>query len=161
MARLNVHAWILSLIKTATPRTLMSQFFPFSSSPSLIATASKRPGHMAKRAEQVKLERYPHVNLVPFFLETAGRPGYHAKQFVSNLMKDSGNHLVASETPGQPSRVSFTAPSPNNNSQLQPRDAFCSPHPQFHFPAALRFWMLVPFMRERPLCRSLSTPKCS
>ena len=44
---------------------------------------------MAKRAEKVKFERYPHINLVSFILETTGRPGYHAKKFVSNLMKDA------------------------------------------------------------------------
>ena len=43
---------------------------PFSSSPALIAAASKRPGDMAKRAEKVKFDRYPHVNFVPFILET-------------------------------------------------------------------------------------------
>ena len=47
---------------------------PCSSSPALIAAASKRPGHMAKRAEKIKFDRYPHVNFVPFILETTGRP---------------------------------------------------------------------------------------
>ena len=48
---------------------------PFSASPALIAAASTRPGHMAKRA--------------------GGRPGYHAKKFVSNLMKDADNPSLA------------------------------------------------------------------
>ena len=68
---------------------------PFSSSPALIAAASTRPGHMAKRAEKVKFDRYPHVNLVPFILETTGRRGHHAKKFISNLMKDADNPPLA------------------------------------------------------------------
>ena len=53
-----------------------------------------RPDHMAKRAEKIKVDRYPHVNLVPFILETTGRPGYHAKKFISNFMKDADNPSV-------------------------------------------------------------------
>ena len=48
---------------------------PFSCSPSLVSTAITRPGLMAKRAEKNKFDRYPHINLVPFFLETTVRPG--------------------------------------------------------------------------------------
>ena len=43
---------------------------PLSSSPALIAAANRRPSHMAQRAEKGKFDRYPHVNLVPFILET-------------------------------------------------------------------------------------------
>ena len=68
---------------------------PFSSCPALIAAASTRPGHMAKRAEKVKFEKYPHVNLVPFILETTGRPGHHAKKSISNFMKDADNPPLA------------------------------------------------------------------
>ena len=52
---------------------------PFSCSPSLVSAASTKPGHMAKRAEKTKFDRYPHINLVPFILETTGRPGPHAR----------------------------------------------------------------------------------
>ena len=38
----------------------------FSCNPSLVSAASTRPGHMAKRAEKGKFDRYPHMNLVPF-----------------------------------------------------------------------------------------------
>ena len=48
---------------------------PFSSSPALFAAASTRPGHMAKRAEKIIFDWYPHVNLVPFIMETTGRRG--------------------------------------------------------------------------------------
>ena len=108
----------------APPRTLMYAIVTtFSSKPTLIAAASTRPGHMAKRAEKVKFDRYPHTNLVPFILETTGRPGHHAKKFISSLMKDADNPSLAIRTPCLPSRVSSTAPFPNNNFQPQPRDA--------------------------------------
>ena len=64
---------------------------PFSCNPSLVSAASTRPGHMAKRAEKTKMDRYPHINLVPFVLETTGRPGPHARKFISNLMRDAEN----------------------------------------------------------------------
>ena len=68
---------------------------PFSSNPALIAAPSTRPGHMAKRAEKIKFDRYPHVNLVPFILETTGRPGHHDKKFISNFMKDADHPPLA------------------------------------------------------------------
>ena len=66
-----------------------------SSNPALIAAASARPGHMAKRAEKSKFDRYPHINPAPCILETTSRPVYHAKKFISNLMKDAGNPSLA------------------------------------------------------------------
>ena len=68
---------------------------PFSCHPSLVAAASTRPGHMAKRAEKTKFDRYPHINLIPFILGTTGRPGPHAKKIISNLMKDADNPPLA------------------------------------------------------------------
>ena len=57
---------------------------PFSCSPApSLQQPAPGPGHMAKRAEKIKFDRYPDVNFVPFILETAGRPGYHAKKFIS------------------------------------------------------------------------------
>ena len=63
----------------------------FSCNPSLVSASSTRPGHMAKRAEKGKFDRCPHINLVPFILETTGRPGSHARKFISNLMRDADN----------------------------------------------------------------------
>ena len=63
----------------------------FSCNPSLVSTASTKPGLLAKRAEKNKFDRYPHINLVPFILETAGRLGPHAKKFISCLLRDAGN----------------------------------------------------------------------
>ena len=53
---------------------------PFSCNPSLVAAASTRPGHMAKRAEKCKFDRYPHIYLVLFILETTGRPRPQARK---------------------------------------------------------------------------------
>ena len=61
--------------------------------PSLVSAASTRPGHTAKRAEKTKLDRYPHINLVPFIFETTGLP--HARKFISNLMRDADNPPLA------------------------------------------------------------------
>ena len=33
-----------------------------------------------RERNKVKFDRYPHINLVPFILETTGRPGHHAKK---------------------------------------------------------------------------------
>ena len=68
---------------------------PFSCSPSLVSAASTKPGHMAKRAEKTKFDRYPHINLVPFILETTGRPGPHARKFINYLLRDADNPPIA------------------------------------------------------------------
>ena len=62
---------------------------PFSSSVSLMTAASARPGYMAKREEKKKFDRYPRINLVPFILESTGRPGYHAGKFTTQLCSDA------------------------------------------------------------------------
>ena len=67
---------------------------PLSCNPSLVS-ASQHPRHMAKRAEKTKLDRYPHINLVPFILESTSRPGPHARKFISNLMRDADNPPLA------------------------------------------------------------------
>ena len=67
----------------------------FSCNPSLVSAASTQPGHMAKRAGKGKFDRYPHIELVPFMLETTGRPGPHARKFISNLMRDADSRPLA------------------------------------------------------------------
>ena len=62
---------------------------PFSCNPALVAAASTRPGHMVKSAEKSKFDRYPHINIVPFILETTGRPAQQARKFISNLTEDA------------------------------------------------------------------------
>ena len=63
----------------------------FSCNPSVVSAASTKPGLMAKRSEKKKFDRYPHINLVPFILETTGRPGPHARKFICYLMRDADN----------------------------------------------------------------------
>ena len=62
---------------------------PFSCNPSLVSAASTKPEFMAKRAEKTRFDRYPHINLVPFILETTGRPGPHARKFINYLLRDA------------------------------------------------------------------------
>ena len=66
--------------------------------------------------------------VVPFILETTGRPGHHAKKFINNLMKDADNPPLAIRDTWSASKAYSTAPSPDNNSQpplRDPRVAFC------------------------------------
>ena len=57
---------------------------PFYCNPSLVSEASTKPG-----LRENKFDRYPQINLVPFILETTGRPGPHARKFISYLMRDA------------------------------------------------------------------------
>ena len=59
------------------------------------SAASTKPGIMAKRAEKNKFDRYPHINLVRFILETTGRPGPHARKLISHSMRDADNPPLA------------------------------------------------------------------
>ena len=63
--------------------------------PSLVSSASTRPEHMAKRAEKGKFDRYPHINFVPFIVETTSQLGPHARKFISYLMRDADNPPLA------------------------------------------------------------------
>ena len=64
---------------------------PFFCSPSLVFAASTKPGLVAKSAEKNKFDRYPQINFVPFIFDTTGRPDPHARQFISNFMRDAEN----------------------------------------------------------------------
>ena len=90
---------------------------PFSSGPGLVAAASARPGYMAKRAEKIKFDRYPHTNLVPFM-----PPWIPCQEVHQHLMKDADHPSLAIRDTWSAVQSVFTAPSPNNNSQQQPRD---------------------------------------
>ena len=68
---------------------------PFSSNIGLMTAASGRPGFMAKREEKKKFDRYPRINLIPFILETTGRPGYHAQKFIKQLYSDADHPPTA------------------------------------------------------------------
>ena len=64
---------------------------PFSCNPSVVSPTITKRGLMAKRAEKNKFDRYPHINLVPFILETTSRLGPHARKFISYLLRDADN----------------------------------------------------------------------
>ena len=94
--RLNTLGWTLSLTSTVQLRIWMSLLLPLSLAVRpLVSAASTKPGHMAKRAEKSKFDRYPHINLVPFILETTGRSCPHARKFISYLLRDAHNPPLA------------------------------------------------------------------
>ena len=89
--RLSMRAWISSSTLTDQSHTWMSPLLLLS----LVSAARTKPGLMAKRAEKGEFDRYPHINLVPFILETTGPLGPHARKFISNLMRDADNPPLA------------------------------------------------------------------
>ena len=90
--RLSMREWISSSTSTAQSRIWMSPLLlPFLAVRPWFSAASTKPGLMGKRAEENKLDRYPHINLVPFILETTGLHGPHARKFISYLMRDADN----------------------------------------------------------------------
>ena len=96
MDRLNTLGWILSSISTVQSRIWMSLLLLLSLAVRpLVSAASTKPGLMAKRTEKNKFDRYPHINLVPFILETTGRRGPHARKFISYLVRDADNPPLA------------------------------------------------------------------
>ena len=62
---------------------------PFSSNARLLG-ATSRPGFMAKREERIKFSRYTRINLIPFILETTGRPGFHARKVYQTPVQRHG-----------------------------------------------------------------------
>ena len=96
---------------------------PFSCNPSLISAASSKPGLMAKRAEK-------RTNLTDIHTSTSfpssSRPQVGLAHMPGNSLATSCEMPLTrhkpSGTPGQPSKVCSTAPSPNNNSQPPLRD---------------------------------------
>ena len=94
--RLSTLGWILSLTLMVRSRIWMCPLLP----PSLaIRPWSQQPAQnqdiWPKERKRTKFDRYPHINLFPFTLETTGRPGPHAKKFISYLMRDAGNPPLA------------------------------------------------------------------
>ena len=73
----------------------VSSVAPFSCSPSLVSAANTKPGHTAKRAEKNKFDRYPHINLVPFILETTSRPGPSLPSLCSSARRNPTNIIAA------------------------------------------------------------------
>ena len=117
--RLSMRAWISSSTQRLSHESgcLYCCSFLLQSVPGLSSQHKTRTHGQKSREEEI----YPHINLVPFIIETTGRPGPHAIKFISYLMRDADNPPLAG-TPGQPSKVCSTVPSPNNNSQPPLRD---------------------------------------
>ena len=96
MDRLNTLGWILSLTLTVQSRIWMC--------PLLLLSLAVRPWSLLpaqnqdlwpREREKNKFDRYPHINLVPFILETTRRPGPHARKFICYLMRDADNPPLA------------------------------------------------------------------
>ena len=94
--RVSMHAWTSSSTSTdqshiwMSPLLLLSLAIRFWSQ-----QTSTRPGFTAKSAEKGKFDRYPRINLVPFILETTGRPWSTRQKIISYLMRDAGNPPLA------------------------------------------------------------------
>ena len=112
---------------------------PFSCNPSLVLAASTKAGLMAKRTEKNKFDRYPHINLVPFILETTGRPGPHARKFITYLMRDADNPPLAVSHPKCASQRHLQTTTHSRRYVTLGVDC----HTQFSFDAPC-FWMQVP-----------------
>ena len=140
--------WILSLTLTARSRMWMCPLLL----PSLVNSPWSQQPHKTRNGGQKikknKYDRYPHINLVPVILETTGWPGPQPGNSLATSCEMSTTPHWPSGTPGQPSKVCSTAPSPNNNSQPPSRDPQYHRHNQFSF-SAPRFWMQVPSWRKR------------
>ena len=70
---------------------------PWSADAGHLAQASTKGGYMARKEEKSKFTRYPNHRLIPFVLETTGRPGFHARKFVSDMVADHPQPSVASQ----------------------------------------------------------------
>ena len=108
---------------------------------------------LAKRAEKNKFDRYPHINLVPFILETTGRPGPHARKFINFLLRDADNPPLAVRDTW--STIQCVLHSAISKQQLTAALGDCC-HTQFVLYAPC-LWMQVPSRRERTQPFSVSS----
>jgi hypothetical protein len=65
------------------------------------ARAAKQDGTAARNAEQFKLNKYKHTTITPFVLETHGRLGDHARQYLRQLLAAQHHTLSASQIHNQ------------------------------------------------------------
>ena len=122
--RLSTFGWVLSLTWAVQLRIWVSLSLLLSLAVRLWFLPPAQTRLVAKRAEKSKFDRYPHINLVPFILETTGRPGPHARKFMNYLLRDADNPPIAVRETWAASKVSSTVPSPNNNLRQSLRDSW-------------------------------------
>ena len=82
--RLNMLGWILSLTLTVRSRIWMC--------PLLLPSLAIRPWSQRRRTNSTGIHT---STFFPFILETTGRPGPHARKFISYLMRYAGNPPLA------------------------------------------------------------------
>ena len=88
--KLNTLEWILSSTSTVQSRIWMSLSLP----PSLAIRPwclppAQNQDLWPRERRRTKFDRYTHINLVPFILETTGRPGPQARKFINFLLRDA------------------------------------------------------------------------
>ena len=157
---------------------------PFSANAGLISAASTRPGHMAKREEKKKFDRYPRINLAPFILETTrttwlpctkvhqipiqrhgphsnshprrmGRHHNHTPRLHLQTTTPGGHHVTALPTDSPPS-IHPTAYTPSHKSPRDPRYLFLSIiHAFLRGPLAPPFQLFISHLGTQP-CSALA-----
>ena len=70
---------------------------PSAGNASEVATAGRRPGEAARRAEREKHERYPGPELVAFAAELPGRLGAEARSWLKQQVRKLPEDLWTSE----------------------------------------------------------------
>ena len=94
---------------------------PFSCSPSLVSAASTKPGLMAKRAEKNSTGIRTSTSFKSSLRQQVGLAHLPGNSLATSCEMPTSRH-EPSGTPGPPSKVSSTVPSPNNNSRPPLRD---------------------------------------
>ena len=151
--RLNTLGWILSLTLTVQLRFCVIGcvhvlFLSLAVRPWFLLPAQNQDLWL-NRAENNKFDKYPHINFVPFILETTGRPGPHARKFISypharcrqHASCHQGHLVHHSKCPPQCHLQTTT-----HGRRYVTHSDYC--HTQFAFYAP-RSWMQVPPYRER------------
>ena len=88
---LSMRAWISSSTFTAQSHFWMSPLLLLSLATQPWSQQPAQNHDSWPNAEKKTFDRYPHIDLVPVILETTGRPGPHARKFISYLMRDADN----------------------------------------------------------------------
>ena len=63
---------------------------PVTADTHFVIESANKPGHAASKAEKLKKTRYPHNSLAPFAIETGGRLGPSAMNYLQSLFREPG-----------------------------------------------------------------------